>query len=48
MPVGEARYQSEKTGSGVSATLASARNTQNRSNPRVNQRSWVTATTVPS
>jgi signal recognition particle receptor subunit beta len=36
------------TGPSVSTTRPSARSSRNRSKPAVNQRSWVTATTVPS
>ena len=39
---------SSQTGSAVSRTTPSAPKTRNRSKVRANQRSWVTASTVPS
>src|SRR5262249_58923669 len=38
---------SSQTGLSHSCTFPSERNTRNRSNDRANQRSWVTASTVP-
>ena len=52
MPVDPQRCRvtraSSHTGSSLCTTMPSARNTRKRSNPRANQRSWVTASTVPS
>src|SRR3954468_3297243 len=45
---GRAGRGSSQTGSGLSTTEPSARNTRNRSNERANHLSWVTASTVPS